>query len=108
MAKKKIDWKKRAENAEAALAKVTAKRPTGRRPAPPRTPHGHLIANAVEAIGCTRGELAERVAKKLGVSFNQSRLTTANRKPEDGGSPLTAEQEKAIKDLTEAAKKRGK
>lgn len=107
----KIDWKRRAQKAEKLLAEQKAKKPpkpTGRKPAPPRTPDGHLIAAAVDALGCTRGQLAEMVAKKLGESFNQSRLTSANRAREDGGSPLTADQAQAIVDLTKAAKKKAK
>lgn len=101
----KIDWKKRAEKAEKLLAEKAPKKPTGRKPAPPRTPDGHLIAKAVAALGCTRGQLAALVAKKLGESFNQVRLTSANRTREAGGSPLTAEQAQAIEDLTKSAKK---
>jgi hypothetical protein len=102
----KIDWKKRAEKAEQALADVNAPKRMGRPPAPPRTPDGHVIADAIAALGCSRGQLAALVAKKLGESFYQSRLTSANRTREDGGSPLTADQVKAIEVITAAAKKK--
>lgn len=103
---KKIDWKKRARAAEERLAEVTAPKPTGRRPAPPRTTDGKLIALAVKALGCTRGQLAERVSKALGEPFAQSRLTAANRPKEEGGWPLTDAQKTAIDRLiTEANRK---
>ena len=105
----KIDWKERALEAEQKLAEVTAPKRTGRRPAPPRTPHGHLIAEAVEVLDCSRGRLAELVAKKTGKSFQQSRLAAANRPQDDGGAPLTDEQKAAIEELVaNAKKKRGK
>jgi len=101
----KIDWKKRAKKAEQALAKAAAPKRTGRPPAPPRTPDGKLIAKAVDALACSRGELAEAIAKKTGAPFQQSRLTAANR-VDDQGYPLTEEQRTAIHALVEAAEKK--
>lgn len=103
----KIDWKKRAKKAEQALAEAAAPKRTGRPPAPPRTPDGKLIAKAVEALACSRGELAKAIAKQTGAPFQQSRLTAANR-VDDQGYPLTEEQRTAIRVLIDTKTKASK
>ncbi len=82
---------------------TTTKTPTGRPPAPPRTEDGKLIANALKALGCSKGELAKAIEAETGRSFFQVRLTQANR---EGSTPLADDQRKAIAAILARASKK--
>lgn len=86
-----------------ATKKTTPKKTTatkGRPPAEARTEDGDLIARAIKRLGCSRGELADRIAKITGRSFFQSRLSSANRVD---GKALTEDQRAAIRTLISAS-----